>query len=298
MALFLPDSLALHFLHYFIYVRSLYFYEDIKELNGIENIFNYYYEHIKDYYGEKSQLFTLHLHSHLKEQVIKHGALVFTSCFARESYIGHSLKWCVGKKYILEQFITWYNVDRSLASTNSMKLNDIFHIEKFDESYTDKSIIQNYKEKLITCSYKKNLNLTRSKFYSRYRRGFKMFHSRAYTRIGNSISYFISVLSKTCPMNRKTCFGEVLFYFNSSGHYYAFIKKFKCINFSICNALTTVSVPQTITDRLNFYYGFYNHKKYSYKIIPVSDISNKVISTKWDNDMSVYTDVVYEWEHE
>jgi hypothetical protein len=298
VALFLPDTLALHFLHYFIYVRSLYFYEDIKELNGIENIFNYYYEHIKDYYGEKSQLFTLHLHSHLKDQVIKHGALVFTSCFARESYIGHSLKWCLGKKYILEQFITWYNVDRSLASTNSIKLNDIFRIEKLDETYMNICFIQNYQQKLIACAYKKNMNLIESKFYCRYSRGLKKFHSRAYTRTGNAISYMVSVLTDTCPMNRKTCFGEVLFYFNSSGLCYAFIKKYECVDFSISNALSTVSVPQVITDKLNCYYGFYNHNRFSYKIVPVSHISNKTINMKWLNNMFVYTDVVCEWEHD
>ncbi|CAF1187055.1 unnamed protein product [Rotaria sordida] len=186
------------------------------KLNEIDNIFNYYYEHITDYYGEKSQLCTLHLHSHLKDQVLKHGALVFTSCFARESYLGHSLKWCLGKKYILEQFITWYNVDRTLASSSSLNLDDIFNIEKFDKTYMDKSCIQNYQQKLIICSDKKNIDLTKPIFYSRYSRGLKMFHSRAYTRSGNSISYLVSVLTETCPMNQKTCLGEVLFYFNVS----------------------------------------------------------------------------------
>ncbi|CAF4124476.1 unnamed protein product [Rotaria sp. Silwood2] len=227
VSLFLPDSLALHFIHYFLYIRALYFYEDIMELNGIENIFDYYYKHIVDYYGEKSQLCTLHLHSHLKDQVLKHGALVFTSCFGRESYIGYSLKWCIGKKYILEQFSTWYQVDRSLATTNSITLDDIFHMEKLDETYMDKCYIQNYQQKLIICSNKRNIDITTSKYYSRYSRGIKMFHSRVYTRGGNAISYLVSVLTETCPMNRKTCLAEVLFYFRSSGNNYAFIKKYR-----------------------------------------------------------------------
>ncbi|CAF3381159.1 unnamed protein product, partial [Rotaria socialis] len=115
--LFLPDTLALHFIHYFLHVGALYAYDDITELNDIENIFNYYYEHIVDYYGEKSQLCTLHLHSHLKEQVLKHGALVYTSCFARESYIGHSLKWCLD--LAMDILPTSYNrVRRSTAGIN------------------------------------------------------------------------------------------------------------------------------------------------------------------------------------
>ena len=59
VCLFLPDSLALHFLYYFVYIRALRFYEDKNELNGIEQFFSYYYEHIAYYYGEKSQLCNL-----------------------------------------------------------------------------------------------------------------------------------------------------------------------------------------------------------------------------------------------
>ncbi|CAF1199868.1 unnamed protein product [Rotaria sordida] len=275
VSLFLPDSLAIHFLHYFVY-----------------------YEHIADYYGEKSLLCTLHLHLHLKNQVLKHGALVFTSCFARESYIGQSVKWCLGKKYILEQFITWYNVDRSLALTNSIKLSNMFYIEKLNETFMDKSFIQNYQSKLIICASKKKIDLTEAIFYSRYSRGFKTFHSRAYTRAGNGVSHLVSVLNKTCPMKRKKCFGDILFYLYSHDHNYAFIRQYKCINSNISNALPTVSVPQFINDKLNSYYGFYKNKQYSYKIILVADISNKVINMKWTDDIFVYTEVVCEWEHD
>ncbi|CAF3874880.1 unnamed protein product [Rotaria sp. Silwood1] len=298
VSLFLPNSPVIHFLHYFVYVRTLYFYEDISELNNIEKIFNYYYEHIEDYYGEKSPLCTVHLHLYLKDQVIKHGALVFTSCFARESYLGQSIKWCLGKKYILEQFITWHNVDHSLALTNSIKLNDMFYIEKLNETNTDNSFIQNYQSKLNICASKKNIVLAGAIFYSRYSRGFKMFHSRAYTRTGNGISYLVSVLNKACPMVRKKCLGDVLFYLYSDGHNYAFIRQYKCISVSISNALSTVSVPQFINEKLNSYYGFYKDKQYSYKIISVADISNKVINMKWTDDIFVYTDVVCEWEHD
>ena len=234
----------------------------------------------------------------MKDQVLKHGALVFTSCFARESYLGYSLKWCRGKKYILEQFITWYKVDRSLASTNSVTLDDIFHTERFDETYMDRSYIQNYQQKLIICSSKKDTDLSTSRYYSRYSRGFKMFHSRAYTRSGDAVSYLVTVLTEACPMSRRTCLAEVLFYLRSCEHNYAFIKKYRCLEFSISDALSTVSVPQVITDRLNHYFVFYNRKRFSYKIVPVSDILNKVVNMKWNNDMFVYTDVVCEWEHD
>ena len=104
--LFLPDQMALHFLHYFIYIRVLHFYQNKDELNDIDYFFNYYYEHLAENYGPKSELCTIHIHSHLLEQVKRHGSLSMTSCFPRESYIGSAVKWCHGKKFILEQFIT------------------------------------------------------------------------------------------------------------------------------------------------------------------------------------------------
>ena len=298
VCLFLPDSLALHFLYYFVYICALHFYEDKNELNDIEQFFSYYYKHIAYYYGEKSQLCTIHLHLHLKDQVLKHGALSFTSCFARESYIGQTVKWCLGKTYILEQFTTWYSVDRSLASVNSMKLKDIFSVEKFSENYINVVLIKSYQKKLNICSKKRNMNITNMHFYSRYRRGLKMFHSRAYTRSGNKISYFVSTLCDICPLKRKTCFTDVLFYFCYNNRYYAFVKIYKCINFGIADALSTITVPDVINNKLKFYFGFYNYRQYAYKIISVADIYNKVITMKWSTDILAYTDVFCDWVHD
>ena len=88
----------LHLLHYL--------YQDISELSEIENHFNHYDAHMADYYGKKSQLCTLHLHLHLRNQMIKYGALSCASYFARESYIGQAAQWCLEEKFLLAQFIT------------------------------------------------------------------------------------------------------------------------------------------------------------------------------------------------
>ncbi|CAF1508664.1 unnamed protein product [Didymodactylos carnosus] len=149
VALFLPDELAVHFLHYFIYIGALHFYENKNVLTDIENFFNYYYPTLAKHYGAKSQLCTIHLHLHLKEQVLKHSSLSLTSCFLREDYLGHSLKWCHGKKYVLEQFITWYLVNRTLRRSNELSINDLFLAKKFDERYLNNKIIQMYEELIM-----------------------------------------------------------------------------------------------------------------------------------------------------
>ena len=250
-----------------------------------------------DYYGKKSQLCTLYLHLHLKDQVLRHGALVFTSCFARESYIGQAVKWCLGKKYLLEQFITWYQVDRSLISNNRLTLNDISHNEEFHEKYTNMPFIRGYEAKFRVCANTEKIILNKPIFFSRYNRGLKTYHSRSYSRSGVCISYWTSIVTQACPMKRKTCFGDVVLYFTSNGHSYAFIKEYKCIPLQFANALATESMSESITKKLNCYYGFYNCKKFSYKIVPIVEILNKVITMKWNNDIYAYTDVVCEWEH-
>ncbi|CAF4465653.1 unnamed protein product, partial [Rotaria sp. Silwood2] len=119
-------------------------------------------------------------------------------------------------------------------------------------------------------------NTWKTKFFSRYRRGFKTFHSKAYSRDGKAISYQVSLTNSKCIQARKKCFVEVLFYFKLFNVNYAFVKKYSCINFSLAAGLTTVIIPQNILKRFDSYFGLFNAKQYSYKVVSVSDIINKI----------------------
>ncbi|CAF1606063.1 unnamed protein product, partial [Didymodactylos carnosus] len=233
-------------------------------------------------------------------QAIKHGALALTSCFARESYLGNSLRWCHGKKYILEQFITWYIIDRSLRRTNKMNIDDLFYSEQFDERYLNKSFIPMHQDKLSLCLQRKNIDPnTKIIYYARYRRGIKSFHSRAYSRSGNAISYMVSISTHKCPAKRQTCFAEILFYLNIHGVYYALIPKHDCVDSSISSGLSITTVPPQLVEKLNDYYGFYNDKQYSYKIVPLLHVMNKVIKMQWSQkNIYVFTDIILDCEHD
>ena len=296
--LYLPDALALHFLHYFVYVRSLHFFQSTDELIGIEQFFLFYYKHLADHYGVKSQLCTVHLHLHLKDQVINHGALSLTSCFARESYLGNALQWCHGKKYILEQFITWYLIDRSLSPTSSFDVNRLFYAEKYDERYLNRTVIDDHQDKLMACLRKKKMPTAAINYFARYFRGLRVFHSMAYSKSGNSITYWVSISNERCPVGRSSCFGEILFYIGESNVHYAFVKKYDCIHSSLSDGLTTVAMPPNLSEKLDKLYGCYNRRKFSYKILPVAFISNKVINMPWLNNTYIFTDVALDWEHD
>ena len=138
---FLPDDYSAHFLLYYTYVKVLYFFTDRKQLAGIEGLFSLYYESLSTLYSKRSELATIHYHSHLFSQVYSHGALCFTSCFPRESYLSHALKWCKGKTHVLSQLVTWYEVSQNNQSSSSYTLSDIFSKETFSLSYVDNSFI-------------------------------------------------------------------------------------------------------------------------------------------------------------
>ena len=300
--LFLPDKYALHFLHFFIYIRVLYHYETVLELDGIDALFDEYHKNLSSLYGDKSQLLTVHLHSHLKEQVIHHGALSMTSCFSRESYLGFALTMCHGTKYVLEQYISWYLIDRSLHEKNTIQTNDIFIVEQCNEMHVNMSMIEKYKTKLVECLAKQNLlydDTLSIRYFSRYCRGFKTFHSMIYSRAGKAISYQVSLTNTKCLHKRKKCFGDVIFYFKLSNVTYAFVKKYPCINLNLTSGLTTVTIPNEIIERLDLLYGLFNINRYSYRIVPVTDIHNKVIKMGWNRpDIFVFTSVVIDWEHD
>ena len=300
--LFLPDRLAVHFLHYFIYIRVLHFHEHKEELNDIDQFFNYYYEHLAENYGPKSELCTIHIHSHLRTQVQRHGSLAMTSCFPRESFIGAAIKWCHGKRYTLEQFFTWYRIDRALYPKNRLTLSHLFDFQRFDDKYLNHSIVESFSDKFISCCSQKNpLFDQRSpvKRFARYFRGLKTFHSLAYSRGSNAISYWTSTKNDACPGQKGRCFGEVIYYFPFVDEYYAFVKHHNCIAQSLSDGRSSTPIPPKLAHRLDMYYYFFDDRKFSYQIVPVRSILNKVIRMPWNQSCtSVFTEVQLDWEHD
>ena len=300
--LFLPDQLAVHFLHYFIYIRVLHFYQSKDELLDLNQFFDYYYEHLAEKYGPRSELCTIHIHSHLHAQVKRHGCLAMTSCFPRESFIGHALKWCHGKKYMLEQFFTWYRIDRELCTENTMSVSYLFDLQRFDEKYLNQSMVESSKDEFISCCTKKNLQIDRTspvKIFARYFRGLKTFHSLSYGRGGNAISYWVSTRNDKCPGKHGRCFGEVIFYFLLNDEYYGFLRRYKCIDKSLSDGLSSTSMSPELARRLNMYYQFFNDRQFSHHIVPVGSILNKVIRIPWtESNTSAFTEVHLDWEHD
>lgn len=201
-------------------------------------------------------------------------------------------------KFILEQFITWYHTHQSLSSTNKLAFNEIFLHVKVDDSYTDRDIINSYKNELNQLVQRMGFDPTFLKIFSRYWRGFKSFHSRAYVRSGIAISYFVSISTNRCPIDRRHCFADVLFYVKSHNDVYAFVKLYDCLDRNIANSLSTISVPESLSNKLKKYFGFYHVDRCYYELISAANILNKVIDMKWSEKIHVFTEVSIDWEHD
>ncbi|CAF4552549.1 unnamed protein product, partial [Didymodactylos carnosus] len=231
---------------------------------------------------------------------IRHAALSLTSCFPRESYLGSALRWCHGKKYVLQQFITWYHIEQSLRVKNTLTVNDIFIKEHCDEKYLNYRFTESFNATFLSCCKNQNVVLntnTQLIYFARYRRGLVTYHSRAYSRSGRAISYYVCVKSDLCPAKRETCFAEILVFFKLNDTY-ASIKEYSCIDRSLTDGLTCTA-STVLMKKLNEFYAFFNDKHFSYKIVLVSALLDKAIRIPWnEKDLSVFTNVALDWEHD
>ena len=138
---FLPNDYSAHFLLYYTFVKVLYFFTDEKQLLNIDNLFSLYHESLSRLYSKRSELATVHYHTHLLSQVFSHGALCFTSCFSRESYFAQVLNWCKGTTHVLNQMVIWYNISQNIHKSGSVSVSDIFSKESFSPTFLDKNFI-------------------------------------------------------------------------------------------------------------------------------------------------------------
>ena len=296
--LFIPDRYAAHFLLYFLYIRSLHFFRDKSSLVGIDLLFNQYSEAIESLYGPRASLCSLHMHQHLLEQVDQHGSLSMTSCFARESSLGSSIKLCHGTRYALQQLVTWNNVDQNIHPNNNLTLSDIFTNEKlFDNLYVDQQISCQYSADFESCLNHGGLDSNSSiDFYARFQRGLSVFHSKSYIRHGQAISCFVAMENKDCSFDPQLCFAEVLFYVMINSLQYAFVKIHRCRNRSLTGRL---SVSLEIKNRIDSFFRFYDQRQYFFDVVNVSCIRYKVIRLPFaDENVFCFTPVLFDCEHD
>ncbi|CAF0999379.1 unnamed protein product [Rotaria magnacalcarata] len=106
----LPKLLASHFLLYSTAVKILHAPESVDEINLTEQVMNYYCKTAPLVHGPSIELYSLHAHIHLAQQVKRHGGLGHTSAFAFESCIRFIERKAHGSTHLGTQIAYWIDL--------------------------------------------------------------------------------------------------------------------------------------------------------------------------------------------
>ena len=88
----LPSIVASHFALYSMFIKLLHCPKSFDEIQLADKIIHYYCQRAPQVYDETVELFSLHAHLHLPQQVYIRGGLSFTSAFCFESAIRYLKK--------------------------------------------------------------------------------------------------------------------------------------------------------------------------------------------------------------
>jgi hypothetical protein len=119
--LYFPNEFASHFSIYATAMTMLHSPISNEEIDLAEQLIHYYCKTARTIHGPSIELFSLHAHLHLPEQVRQHGGLAGTSAFAFESCIHFIKKKAHGSKSLATQIAYWIEMQVT-STTDSIKL--------------------------------------------------------------------------------------------------------------------------------------------------------------------------------
>ena len=139
--LHLPKILASHFLLYSMVIIMLHAPNSSDEIDMAEEIMNYYCKTAPLVHDSSIELFSLHAHIHLAQQVRRHGGLGHTSAFGFESCIRFIQKKAHGSKDLGAQITYWIDLQTTMqtkikpptfsgTNVSILSSDEIFHFLK------------------------------------------------------------------------------------------------------------------------------------------------------------------------
>ncbi|CAF1157429.1 unnamed protein product [Adineta ricciae] len=103
----LPVSYLFHFAVYALAIKLLHAPEDKSEIDLADRLLNFYCQSSSLVYDSTIELYSLHAHLHLADQVRHHGGLSYTSAFAFESCIRYTKSKAHGVRNLASQIAYW-----------------------------------------------------------------------------------------------------------------------------------------------------------------------------------------------
>ena len=281
----LPSIIASHFSLYSMFIKLLHNPNSIEEIQLADQIIHYYCKTATHVYGESIELFSLHAHLHLPQQVLNHGGLSFTSAFCFESAIRYLKKKAHGTKDLATQIADWISVERTIkkqsfevfksTGLNQMDIND----RNFDV----------YRKIFLNNIHLLNENENDVVLFLRYRDTFNIYHTLLYDLPYTCVSYIISYGAVDASIQ----YGQVIVFFKLREDYYALIREYK---FTGRNLSDLLSIPTKFEQKLNEIFPM-RVLSDSYSIVPVQSICHKCIQVAYDN-LFFLSEVRVDYEHD
>ena len=200
----LPNIMASHFALYVLAIKLLHCPQSEDEIYLADKVINFYCKTSPEVYDKSIQLFSLHAHLHLPEQVLCHGGLCFTSAFCFESAIRHLKKKSHGTKDLGKQIADWININTAMDQT-PRKLSTPVGINEINIRHPD---FKQYLKNFLDVLYGLNQNNNDLVLFLRFKDIFTTYHSVIYDSSFNCISYLISY--KTTNSSIK--YGQIIIF--------------------------------------------------------------------------------------
>lgn len=267
----LPPIIMSHFALYSMFIKLLHCPNSMDEIQLADEIIHYYCKSAKHIYGESIELFSLHAHLHLPQQVLRHGGLSFTSAFCFESSIRYLKKKAHGTRDLATQIGDWIDIERTMNQQP-------FQIEKplgVNQINIMNRIFDDYREIFLSQIYSLNENEKNVILFLRYKDTFNTYHTVLYDIPYTCTSHIISYKADDGSIQ----YGQIIVFFKLRGDYYVFIRQYASANM---NTSDLVSIPPKFQDKLNEIFPI-RILSDTYTIIPVNSIQLKCVQVESDN---------------
>ncbi|CAF3566226.1 unnamed protein product [Rotaria socialis] len=286
VTLHLPRLLASHFLLYSMAVKIFHAPESIEEINLAEQVMNYYCKTAPLIHNSSIEIFSLHAHIHLAQQVRRHGGLAHTSAFAFESCIRFIQKKAHGSKHLGAQISYWIDL-QTMIQTQQVKaptiaaINEIKWLDGRLSSYQAalSGQLASYKFDVYSCS-----------FYLRFKHFFVTYHTIIYDQSFKCQSYIVSFSDSTHDFIQ---YGNSIVFVKSNSHFFVLVQKYKLSKKSITDY---VDIPASLHSKINQLFPLLQLSD-EFLLIPIEMIRHKCVSIAFDG-MYCLSELRIDYEHD
>ncbi|CAF1483624.1 unnamed protein product [Adineta ricciae] len=285
VTLHLPRLLASHYLLYSLSIIMLHAPKSNDETNLAEDIINYYCKTSTLVHDPSIELFSLHAHIHLAQQVRRHGGLGHTSAFGFESCIRFIQKKAHGSKNLGSQISYWIDLQSTVqAKTKVPTLSVVNEIRLDDRRLTT------YRPILLEQFETNGIDLNSCTFHLRLKNFFVTYHTTIYDQPFKCRSFIVSFSD---PVHKLLRYGNIIVFVRTNEQFYALIQRYRLSEKCITNY---VDIPCSLHLKANELFPLVEPSD-ELILIPITEIRHKCVKVPFDNVFCL-SEIRLDYEHD